>query len=750
MALKRQIIVVQMQESPESLADEIFVSGNIEFGFTGSGQPTVQTVKVFARGNIAFGFTGSGQATSESAQVNAHGLIAFGFEGSGQASVKTVTVFARGNIGFGFEGSGRLSEFLSIINVRGNINFGFEVEAFPVFNDPTESDSLLLDISIYEPQPAGLTFYKARLRNGIVEMPITDYSLNEADGLGITVDVTLAIVDLNLINSTDELILELGLKTGGAGTYQWYKLAEGLRRAGRSRNISFQNNLPADSVSMTFRDSLAEKIEAAPLINEFIYDVFKMDKKPDVKSFLIDETGKRIGTKVIGVGNLRLKYLLNRAYVKGCGFSSVKSSIDNIPVDQAAFTLQSGYHGTIAGIIGNFKPVYKVENNNLIIFDAGGQIPANTSIIDVPLDNNVRVLNDKSGGGRRVQRMIISYSAVETDDILLYTNRPPEYDPAITNGEFGDPGFTENQTRRVIRDYYYESEPENIVKSVNKETVIEIHRNNELISSDKLIEEYDSRGNKKSHLRTVEAVAPTLPEGNKALQIVMEESLQVTYRVNPFNNTEIVQDTLVITQSGLVVTNNDIAPFGESYRIPYLDSISAGYLDPTADQTIDWAKLRTTFKSLQIVSASQLNLVGQTINELTGALEESFNEPTPGTSIIPKKRVSQRQQVIGFVPEGEKATRTESFDGGDLPPSVVFKLAKRRLAELQQNPFDISIDLTYFSPILEYGAYIRPFDRAGAMNVFLVTGRRLTGQNLGREGQLITTNLTAREVISYE
>lgn len=680
--------------------------------------------------------------------VAVSGKIEFGFDGKGRASLFNTVINVHGNINFGFNVKGTLIELPTDVNVRGSINFGFQVQGSVVFDDPAASDSLLLDICIYEPQPAGITFYKARLRKNNIEMPITDFSFNEASGIGITLDVSLAKADLNLISKDDELIFELGLKSGGAGDYEWYKLAEGLNRAGRSRSIGFQNNLPNDKVSMTFRDALAEKIEAAPIEAEFYYDVFKVDKKPDVKSNLVNELGRRINTKVIGVANLSLNSLLNRAYVQGCKFDKVISSLDNIPVQQAAFTPDGGYHSTIANLISKFSPIYKVENNTLILFDAGGRVPVNTSIIEVPFDNNIRVLSDRSAGSRKIHQLIVT-SNIVINDLLLYREFN-KYDKPTTSGEFGMPDFTEKKTSFIIREYYYASDQETVVKTANYQTIQETRLDGNLIARDVTTEKYDGFGNKKSHLRIVEALMPTLPNGEKILQTVLEEKLSITYRINPFNPNEIVQDSLVASQEGLILINHDIAPFDSPYEMTFLDANSAGYIDPNADQTTEWKKIRTIFKDLQIISPGQINLVGQTINHLTGALEDSFNETAPGISIIPRKRSIQKEQVIGIVPVGQTATRPEKFDGGDLPEYIVSRLAKRQLAELKQNPFDISLDLTYFSPILEYGAYIRPHDRSGAMSTFLIKERRISGQNLGSEGQLISTNLTAREVIENE
>ncbi len=214
--------------------------------------------------------------------------------------------------------------------------------------------------------------YRVRLLADGVEVPITSFSLRAPrDAVGTSLSFQLAQPDTSLVSRAALLTFELGVKIGDG--WQWLKLLDGGRMAGREAQIGLAQNRPADTVSISALDVLGDRWMLAPSRDTLFYDPAQVDAASlafDTQNPLRGTDGAAIQPVQRAISNLSLHRVLDEAYAKGCGFASVVTNIPDYRVSQAQFSMQGGYHDGVHALVALYEPLYFAgDDNTLWIID---------------------------------------------------------------------------------------------------------------------------------------------------------------------------------------------------------------------------------------------------------------------------------------------------------------------------------------------------------------------------------------------
>lgn len=567
------------------------------------------------------------------------------------------------------------------------------------------------------------------LANG-VEVPIRAYNYNDKAGeIGRSLSATLARADLSLIPNNAVWEFQAGIKSGG--TTSWMPLLQNGKMAGRSRSLGKNEDLtPSDAVEIQIRDALGEKITAAPNRPIILYNPDLTEQTPitDTRNALQDINGNPILPIVESVAGLNLQAVLNRAYVAGCGFSSVVTNLPNFPVARVEFSLEGGYDGGVRNLLALFEPIFDVQNNVLWITDSDAAIPAGATPLDLGINKFVS-LNEQIEPTVKYDRMIISCSGRSSGASGEYPTERTETPPSQSTN-FGTPAYTRTDFVNRYVDYRHVDNPTRVIRSVQIEEKKTTYGNNALvISEDVQRDTYDALGRKTGHIRTISAQVPNLPSRTTSLQTIRTETETVGYTPNPFNPTEILQSFITIYEEGLVLVDADnIDPLTDApQRIPFAEARVNFLILPDSTQVFQTLPIRTTKKQIRPVANEQVNLACQKFNHLTNTIEADYSEPVPGSTSIGDANKLNQQRIV--ITTGGTATRkAASFDGGDLPREIAVLLGTRKLARLNSPPHTGSVVLPLADFILRKGAARRLYDRTGVVGNFRILGLSESGQ----------------------
>lgn len=623
---------------------------------------------------------------------------------------------------------------------------------FPIIEDEAAAVAdfgftLLVDIlPAFVAAPQSVQRFTVRLLVDDDEIPVAGYTYREPSGsLGASLSIELAQPLLSQIPSDASFTFERGVWNGAGWT--WITLLSGGRLAGREYQIGFTPSQPvgAPSDSLTFNslNPLADRWTLRPPVPVTLYDSLKinLDELPNAKDAILTEDGSPILPVLENEPGLTLHAVFDRAYVAGCGFASVVTNLPDFPVTRADFTLQGGYHAGVAPLVRMFNPVYFAdEANRLWILDTSDHLPAGLTMPALPV-SNYSSLSDSQSPSALTNALILTY-ANDAGDYFDY-----RFDVETSEqGNFGERGYTETTVTRKVRQYRKLLDPSVIVREVVEETKTEVvNYQLELIHRETQQDQYDSLQRKVGHFRAVESLVPSLPSGDLALQTTLEEQCSISYRPNPRNARESLQDRVTTTVRGLIHLDNDNTYRDEPFKLPIGDAHRNGFVDADADQATEWGAIKTTIEMLDTKPSGQLDVIVIVIDHITGTTERSSSSPRTGQAGVEARAGEKRSVLLAVTGTESDGRAVPEFDAGDLPSDLALDLGRRHLARLNNPPRSLALTPAFIDDSLRRGSLRQVEDRSGTLGLYIVTGRTERGSRQG-DGFFISMSVEAEEV----
>lgn len=616
--------------------------------------------------------------------------------------------------------------------------------------DPEPSFVFVVDVH----NPAATTALAANVRrfavrflvNG-VPFPIKRASINAPpDTLGTELSVDLARPDAAAIPLDAEITFQLGIWTGAAFAFE--NLLTGAKLSGRSKRILNAENLPVDTVSLSFVDVIGDRWNLAPQAQTLYYDPDKVDAPATSSSggstFLI-RTGSGAEVPVVSEAKPGLDFfeVLRLAYVEGCGFDEVKTNIPNFPVESVAFTLSGGYDAGVRPLVTPFAPVVFCVSNVLWIIDADAQVPAGLALKSLTVSRLVEITSTLPNR-EPVDGILVK---VKADSVAgeYFTERVTT--ETEETGSFGSPGFTKTTIERRIREFRSEDAPDVIRREevASAETTVEDFEFR-VISRETTTASFDGLNRKTGHRKSVEALLPNpVTGGDPELQEASRETQTITYGVHPLKP-ELDTITRVVTEvEGLILVDPDNTYLGKEFRAPLSEAHRSGLIDPDANQTVEFGAIKTIFETLRVQGQS-VEVETRVVNHISNAPDRTATTTRPGAAELERKSQAT-QTILLTLPGIQQRRRVAEFDGTGLPSETALELAERQLRKLYSPPLDFAGLLAYPDRSLRRGALLAISERAGAsLGSYIATGFKMDFELSASNALAITSSVIARQL----
>lgn len=612
----------------------------------------------------------------------------------------------------------------------------------------------------------------ARMRvNGAVT-PFESFACQAPpDTLGARLDVVMTREIIAQVPADASIDFEIGF-IGAGGVTQYVMLIKGGRLAGRALNLSADDEgSPQDRLSVSIVNVLADRWQLAPRAATFppsiFYDPSKVpekDVKPDTKNAVRDKTtGAAIVPHLRPVAGLNMRRILDFAYVDGCGFKKVITNIPNFPVKVVSFDLTGTFHGTAAALISIFDPVYFADDADILfIIDTERPLPAGFTPRALPLGAVI----DPSWtlpAKNFINALILTYP-VDPNEVNedLRTIEVLEQDPLIESpvGEFGQDGYTETQASRRIRKTYDVHDPANFLSEATIEETTEIHGMVDgafdLIQRDKQRDEYDTRGLKTGHLRTIEASVLTPEHGGRTFQTVETETNVTAWMTDPQDPSESLMLWSETRTEGKVLVEPEAAPDGTDIRTPIMLAQQNRIIDvDSSSQHTEDVPIKTVRSSLRpkggavnFGGAQQWEIYTVETDHLTGTAIPRRPQLATGSNSVGNQAGQNRQILLRD--EASEALygmrQPASMSAGIVPESIAIPQAENYLQKLAHGRLDWSTDLPGVDAAARRGSVFVPNDRDGITGTFIVTGWNVAGKPVSDGAFDIWMSLQGREL----
>ncbi len=584
----------------------------------------------------------------------------------------------------------------------------------------------VIDAALAAAQDSNTRSYSARLFANGTPIPVVSLSINAPpDAMGLEVSAVLASADAAALFPLDAVVdVEVGLWDGSG--FIWQRFVSGGALSARSRRLLISNNLPADTVEVNIVDIVADRWNRAPRQNVFVYDPDKVARPSDEslrEQNVYTSAGAVVSAQAVAVSNLRLHEVLRRAYVEGCGFSAVRTNIENFPVEQVSFTLSGGYDAAVRPLLQAFTPVRFPVSNDLWIVDADTPLPAGLAARAATLSSFLDISD--TFPSRVPTNAIIVRLRRETSGGEFFTERVET--ETTSTGQFGSPGYTSTLTERRVREYRSDTEPWKVVREevVSLKTTITDHEFR-VISRETQVDSLDNLGRRSGYARTVEMLLPDLnADGTPLLQTAEEEDQVIYY--DPLDPARDRQSRVETRTAGLILVDNDNEYLGRPFRLPFLDAHRSGQIDTDADQTTEFGEIRTTVVSLR-GTGGQLQRERRVINHISNAPDIITVEPVPGSSEVSRARGAGTRAVLLTVAGTDgRGRRAAEFDGTALPNATALRLAGQKLVRLNSPPRELQGQMTFADLTMRRGLELILAGRGGVvLGKYIVRGWTLT------------------------
>lgn len=589
-----------------------------------------------------------------------------------------------------------------------------------------ESASCLFQVQIVPAaSSSGYQKYLPRFSADGEEILIKSFRLEFPNNtIGAKLDVELAEAASELSNSA---IFKFEIKIGAV----WHTLLD----TGALERESFSTAVQGDNLRIDVSSPIADKLNLAPRAPRIYFDPAKTSVDLSESDVLKDESGNSYPIAKTSVGGLSLYYLLQKVFVEGCGFSSYQTNIPDYKIARADFSPDASFLQSVSGFLGMFEPVFFEQGNILYIIDTSNALPAGFTPRSLTAS---RFTNFSSNAQKRslVDGFIVNFSASEGE---YFTTRLETSEEA--SGNFGEPGYTRTDIEKTIREYRSFQNPNVVlrseVQSERRETYDwQLNKIGDVTET----RSFNAQGRIGEIRKTVDALVPDLSNsGTPALLNVRSEVVTFSYKPNPKNPREILQDKIITQIRGLIAVDSENQYFDEDFKQDLLEAHKAGNL--TANMTSEFGAIRTITETLEFDSTGQTSIRIQTIDHVRGFKSEEVSDVRGGAGSF--SQYQQNRRVIVFR-DGANASaaagaRLENFSAGELPSRHAIALAKRRLNRQSSNNKEASIEVIGVDLSIRRGASLRILNRnAQSLGNFLCGGYVITGSDLGTNPKLMT------------
>jgi len=614
-------------------------------------------------------------------------------------------------------------------------------------------DSFVVSVDVLDPALASqsnVRRYAPRLLADGSEVKIRRASLEASpDTLGTEVRVTLLVPDAALVSQAASLTFQVGLWL--SGSFHYVDVVSGGRLSGRGNALRNSDGRPADEVTLSIVDVVADRWNRAPRAPVHLYDPQTATAPPQsqLDSNRIEVFGVGYIEPVnVAVPGMRLFDVLAEAYVAGCGFSSVVCNIPNFPVSEVDFSLDGGYDGGVRPLLSLFEPVLFERDNVLYVIDPDAPIPAGMAPRDFT-HAQTRELTDSLPQHEPVNALLLRTRANEAGE--YFTERLDT--ETTSSGVFGTQGFTTTDVERRVREYRNFSAPTVVVREelVSERTTVEdsdlniIERTTETVT-------FDVFNRRTASVKRTDMRLPDI-DSDGALTLLTDVTRQdqlITYRPDPQDPTKDLQDRVITRESGLVLVDDGNQYLGGPYKIPLLDAHRSGYVDPGGDQHLSTEDIRTTIEQLR-VRGQQVDVEVRVVNHLADApTRNSTTTRTAPASVSRRAQSRDRTVLLTVSGTDTDGRRAQTLDTGDLPYDVAVALGQRKLRRLNSPPREVSVTPAYVDVTLKRGTVVELKTRSGAaLGRYIVRGYSVEFEQYAQtSGVRASMSVSARELVT--
>lgn len=591
--------------------------------------------------------------------------------------------------------------------------------------------------------------YSARILADGVSYPIRAAQVQESDlNAGININVQLQRPsDRAAILAADEFSFDI--YDNGV----WKSIFDSGRRSAGSYSFAWATEgRPADGLSLSTVDAIAETLERSPDNNLTIYDAARETIDAEAFEKIYDENGVPYTHELIAIGGLTLHQLLDRVFVTILGFDSVFCTVSDYPIRRADFSITGSYLEGIAQFLGPFEPLIYVKNNVLFVLDSTIALPAGLEPAIPAVGHDEYRSAEFSVSEQTADGYIVQY--VENDSLYDYTTTREVSnlgDPDTTGTE-GNGNYTETVTARTYRDYFKSSNPSVPVNTVKIREVVTVRGMvggvmDEISETTEVIE-VDRKMRLLSIAKDRTALIPNVAaSGFPTVRTTVDSELTLfDYRPDIRNPRREYMSRQTREKRGLVAIDAGNQHLDQDFKIEFFDAWRGGNL--SGNVTTEYQDIESFTESVDVKRNGQIEVRSRTANFLTSppSVHSEITEGRAG-DITTNAVNTQTNQVIIYRTgiTSRTGTKLQPFPIGEVPITIGRPLAKRRLDKRQR----LTGSVTWKGLNLAYGigSQFQLFDRDGdSVGFFIVEGREINMSNLGDRTQLTDQILQVREI----
>lgn len=596
-----------------------------------------------------------------------------------------------------------------------------------------DSDELILLVKVIDPFLPGFgKTYSARLGVDGDFLPIKDFSFNAGRDLaGIDLNVTLARqADRGAFDSSS--LFNFDFFNDSA----WKTLFSSGKLKADQFSIGYQNGRATDNATLSTNAPVSAMLDKSPNNNQTFYDSSRLTLNLSEFQDLFDTDGNRYSHELFSKPGLTFYELCNSIFVDICGFSDVKTTIKDFPIQRADFSIFETYFDGVSKHIGVYSPLVFVKNNVLWLLDSTAQVPSDFAIAE-PLTIDKYKSADLSKGQGAIDGFVIQYSEIGDEyDYFLFRDDDPEI---TESGNLFDSDYSKTTTITTWRDYYKNSNSAIPIRSErSKRSTISAGTFGDVIASEIETFEYDSLSRATKTTIVSEKVIPALADPFEfSLTKVSEKTITYKYKADLFNPRRTFCYLTEETEFGLIMIDENRPQLGKPFKQSFDKAYFNGNLEP--GQTTDFVAISKTTKTLTQKPNGQFSSITRFVDFLKGQDGQGFIVTTTGTEsagdITINAQTSQTKEAIVLKSGAARTNRKMlQLSGGEIPLKDLIELARRRIDRIGKRSGSVllkGVDLS-----CDRGTIREIFGRDNqSLGVFMIEGFQITGRDLGLSTQ---------------
>lgn len=579
---------------------------------------------------------------------------------------------------------------------------------------------------------------RPRLLVDDVEVPITRWTYTEGENsAGAELQVTLArLSDRDTFVPGVVINFGLGKKVSGLWDETTFLtlLAEGVYR-GTTHSISWANNTPGDSVTITCGSKINEKLNKTAPTDLIIYDDLR--ETVDVASLepIYDTQGRAYATDKLAITNMKLYDLFHEVFVERCGFTSYHTNLPNFPIQRLNCDFGQSYFEALRGYIGMFDPVIYEVDDALWVVDTTVALPSG---FPAPRDFTVSQYKTLSSNAERarIDAMLVHYSELQAE----YNYTTFRYED--TSEEVGNSVI---DTHKIYIEFRKTSQPFVVVREALNDVSTTTTVNGVIVATSEENLLYNSVGNIISRRKTTYSRLPDLSLSTVGdivytTQLDSVEEENYAYAVHPYRPRQQYCSSKSLVITGLVAVDSDNPQFGVPYQSPYRSAWTTGNIAPGI--TLMSAPIRSRYETSLPLRNGMVRTKVIEINELANQLAQEYTEERVGDIGVNGMSLNQNR-VLVFDADNQMRTtdRIETMHIGELPLLYGIPLVRRLLVARKTKNDKVSLEGIGFDRTLRKGSAVTAKGRGETIGTFIILSRVASGDANG-----ITTTYTSKEI----